>query len=515
MKLKIILLCGFVFLFGRNLAQGVVTAPFKSVNSKLNEMAPVLSPDGKALYFTIGNHPQNIGGIKDPGDIWVSLWIGGVWTTPKHGGPVINDAEYNGVAGFSADGSQLFLLGHYGKDGNSATTQGISVSRKVDLNWSAPENITIPYFLNRSKDFSGMINDEGNVFVFSAESYGSKGVEDIYVSLKNGSQWSEPINLGAQINTSSQEWSPSLSADGKLLYFSSNGRKGLGGFDVFVAARLDDSWKLWSSPQSEATVNSEGRELFYRQFKSMSLFTTTRNSDGYGDIRAVVDSIYRQPADTVIKILEVRYDVNSPKSKTVLVSGRVTHSKTGAGFKAKLSFKSDTTVSIVTAADGRYRVSIPSTKIYNIEVQASGFVNLSERLDIHTFELKTLEMNFKLQPIEVGAVVNLKNILFYMGTTNLLEESYPELDVVVTFLTQNPKVEIELEGHTDNRGDAKKNLVLSQQRVDKIKAYLVSKGINHRRIKGKGIGGARPIATSDTEDARKLNRRVEFIIVKD
>lgn len=515
MKYKFYWIVGFIFWNVNSFAQGVVSAPFKTVNSKWNEMAPVLSPDGKALYFTIANHPQNIGGEKDPGDIWVSLWIGGAWTAPKHGGAAINDAEYNAVAGFSSDGSQLFLLGHYGKNGNSATTQGISVSRKVNLDWSVPENITIPYFLNRSKDFSGMINDEGNVFVFSAESYDTKGVEDIYVSLKKDNQWTEPINLGSQINTSSQEWSPSLSADGKLLYFSSNGRKGLGGFDVYVAGRLDESWKLWSAPLAVANVNSDGRELFYRQFKSMTLFTTTRNSDGYGDIRAVVDSMYRQPADTVIKILEVKYDVNSPKSKTVLVSGRVTHSKTGAGIKAKLSFKSDTTINIVTAPDGRYKVSIPSTKIYNIEVQAAGFVNLSERLDIHTFELKTLEMNFKLQPIEVGAVVNLKSILFYMGTTNLLEESYPELDVVVAFLTQNPKVEIELEGHTDNRGDAKKNLILSQQRVDKIKSYLVSKGVNHRRIKGKGFGGARPVATSDTEEARKLNRRVEFIIVKD
>jgi outer membrane protein OmpA-like peptidoglycan-associated protein len=503
------------FLSGSSFAQGIVSAPLKAVNSPYDEKAPVLSPDGKALYFTIANHPQNVGGKKDPGDIWVSLWIGGAWTSPKHAGTILNDAEYNAVAGFSADGTQLFLLGHYGKNGNSATTQGISVSKKTDLGWSAPENLTIPYFLNRSTEFSGMINEEGNVFVFSADSYGTKGVEDIYVSLKKGNQWSEPMSLGPQINSPLQEFTPSLSADGKLLYFSSNGRKGQGGFDVYVAGRLDESWALWSAPQNLARVNSDGRELFYRQFKQMALFTTTRNSDGYGDIRAEVDSIYRQPADTVIKILEVKYDVTASKNKMVMVSGKVTHSKTGAGIKAKLSFKSDSLFIVSSGVDGRYKISIPSTKIYNIEVQAPGFVNLSERLDIHTFELKTLEMNFKLQPIEVGAVVNLKNILFYMGTTNLLEESYPELDVVVAFLTSNPKVEIELEGHTDNRGDPKKNLVLSQQRVDKIKAYLVSKGVNSHRIRGKGFGGNRPVTTSDSEEARKLNRRVEFIIVKD
>jgi outer membrane protein OmpA-like peptidoglycan-associated protein len=123
-------------------------------------------------------------------------------------------------------------------------------------------------------------------------------------------------------------------------------------------------------------------------------------------------------------------------------------------------------------------------------------------------------MNFKLQPIEVGAIVNLKSVLFELGTTTLLEESYSELNVVVDFLNTNPKVEIELEGHTDNRGDSKKNVVLSQQRVDKIKSYLVSKGISGKRIKGKGFGGSRPIATNNTEEARRLNRRVEFRIVK-
>jgi outer membrane protein OmpA-like peptidoglycan-associated protein len=246
----------------------------------------------------------------------------------------------------------------------------------------------------------------------------------------------------------------------------------------------------------------------------MNLFTTTRNSDGYGDIRAIVDSTQQTQTDTV-KILEVKHDTNLGANKVVIISGNVSNSKTGVGISAKILFKSDSLYETTSSSDGRFQLTIPATKVYNIEVQSSNFVNLSERLDIHTFELKTLEMNFKLQPIEIGTVVNLKNILFYMGTTSLLEESYPELNVIVDFLKNNPKVEIELDGHTDNRGDAKKNLVLSQQRVERIKSYLVSKGISSRRIKGKGFGGTKPIATNDSEEARKLNRRVEFVILKD
>jgi OmpA-OmpF porin, OOP family len=497
------------------LGQRIVSLPFRLVNSPYDEQCPVLTPDGKALYFTVANHPENTNGKKDPGDIWVSLWIAGAWTAPIHGGNVINDASYNAVAGFSADGNQLFLLGHYGKGGNIASTQGIAVSRKTDSGWATPENISIPYFLNRSSTLSGMINEDETVFVFSADSYNTRGVEDIYVTLKMNGKWTEPISLGNTINTSSQELTPSLSADGKTLYFASNGRKGFGGFDIYRSTRLDESWTTWTTPLNmEEPLNSDARELFYRPFKRMDLFTTTRNSDGYGDIRAIVDSLRHTRTDTV-KILEVRYGPGSGLHRQVLISGRVTNSKTNAGLRARILFKSDSLYSTSSSADGRFKLTIPATKVYNIEVQAVNFVNLSERLDIHTFELRTLEMNFKLQPIEVGAVVNLKNILFYMGTTNLLEESYPELDVVVDFLKSNPKVEIELAGHTDNRGDPKKNLILSQQRVDKIKAYLMTKSISSKRLKGKGFGGTRPIATNDTEEARKLNRRVEFVIVKD
>ena len=127
--------------------------------------------------------------------------------------------------------------------------------------------------------------------------------------------------------------------------------------------------------------------------------------------------------------------------------------------------------------------------------------------------MKELEMNFKLQPVEVGATVNLKDVLFEQGKTILLPQSYPELDLVIAFLKSNPKVKIELSGHTDNRGIPGQNLKLSQARVEKVKSYLVSKGIDKKRITGKGYGGNRPIASNDTEETRLLNRRVEFTIL--
>jgi outer membrane protein OmpA-like peptidoglycan-associated protein len=216
--------------------------------------------------------------------------------------------------------------------------------------------------------------------------------------------------------------------------------------------------------------------------------------------------------DTLRKIVEQKYVPTS--SKFVSISGSVTTVKGGNGLAAKLIFKTDSTFVVNSTNSGKYQIQIPTTRTYTIEVQKKGFVNVVERLDLNSMKLNSLQMNFRLQPIEVGTVVNLKSVLFNTGTTTLLVESYPELDAVVDFLNENTKVEIQLEGHTDNRGDAKKNLTLSQERVARIKSYLVSKGISGKRVKGKGFGGTKPIATGDSEESRKLNRRVEFLIVK-
>jgi len=506
-------------------AQDFTALSLLPVNSAWDEQNPVLSPDRKTLWYTIANHPQNTAGKKDPGDIWYSRWENGQWSVPVHGGALLNDRGYNAVAGLSASGDELFLFNHYDKAA-SARTQGISVSTKTNSGWSAPENISIPYFLNRSLAVSGQVSADGTVFVYAAEAYDSRGAEDLYVSLKNSAgQWSEPRNLGIIINSSFQELSPWLSADKKYLYFSSNGRKGYGSFDVYVSERRDETWTNWSAPSNMGSrVNTEGRELFYHTFPDLrlALFTSTQNSDGYGDIRFYIDSIQSTVPDTVVKIVEIkRENITGKDAKQAIVAGAVTNSKTGQPVEAKLEFRSakalpDVSDSVYTATSdkqGMYSVRISSTNVYTIVLEAAGYVGILEKFDIHTFEMQRVELNFKLQPIEVGATVNLKNVLFAVGTTTLLSESYDELNGVVNLLKSNPRIEIELAGHTDNRGDARKNLKLSQSRVDKVKAYLVSKGIASKRIKGKGYGGQHPIANSESEESRKLNRRVEFTVL--
>ncbi|MFN3840278.1 MAG: OmpA family protein [Cyclobacteriaceae bacterium] len=519
-----------LFLFwiaSRATAQPAVDQPsFKLVNSPYDEQAPVISPDGKTLYFTRGNHPENVGGKADQGDIWISLWTEGGWSAPVHAGPVLNDRAYNGVIGISPDGLHLFLIGHYSGSGQPAKTQGISVSKKVSTGWSKPENVYIPYFLNRSTFNSGYISADGKVFVFSAETYGTVGVEDIFISVKDADgKWTEPRNAGRSVNTQFQELCPSLSSNGQRLYFSSNGRKGFGSFDVYYCTRLDDSYLNWSEPVNLGpSINSEGRELFFTDYaaKGFSLFTSTKNSDGYGDIKVFKPEAPRadtlmivsheiQP-DTTVTFKEKRYRLSDSELR---IYGKVTDAKSGKSINARISFTSkEKNIGTETRGEAGYEVVVPSTTEYAVEVKAPNYVSSLEKLDLNTIELKELEMNFRLQPVEVGATVTLKNILFIQSTPELLPESYQELNLVVEFLKANPHVEIELSGHTDNRGSYRALMELSQKRVNRVKSYMVSKGINPSRITGKGYGGTKPVASNDTEESRQLNRRVEFTIKK-
>jgi outer membrane protein OmpA-like peptidoglycan-associated protein len=524
-------------------------APVAALNSDLDEQAPVISPDGKLMFFTVADNPQNIGGIRDLGDIWYSRLEQNTWSAPVHAGKNINNTLHNTVAGFSADGTRLYLMGHYEQNGRPVKSQGISVSIIEGDTWSTPKNIVVPYFKNKTPYNSGQISSDGKILVFSGESYFTHGAEDIYVSLFNNGVWSEPKNLGKGVNTSMQDVSPSISADGKRLYFASNGRKGSGSFDIFFADRLDDTWQRWSAPANLGSpVNTDGRELFYRPSFHGDMYTSTKDSDGLGELHIIPSSETMMPDSSVVAVADsidynIEHDVTTeiindlPKKDSVAkiiiaesdsvesgmtrLRGKVVNSKNGvivAG--ASIRFHSigdgtETTRVVVTDHQGEYANNLSSVNQYHVTVEALGYVGSFEKLDLRTQTMKDIELNFTVQPVEIGVSVNLKSVLFEQSKPVLLNESYDELDMVVDFMKFNPSVEIELRGHTDNRGLHDLNMKLSRERVNTVKAYIVSKGIDTRRISGKGFGGTRPIADNDVDETRALNRRVEFVIVKD
>lgn len=215
------------------------------INSAFAERLPIISPDGKSLWFARKYHPQNRGS-DDNDDIWVSrLQSGNTWSRPINVGPPLNDDRHNFVFAVNPAGDKLWLANEY----NSVKKDGISYSKKYGRTWSRPKNVRITDHYNNSPFVCYHISADEEVLLMSVERREGLGENDFYVSFKiSGGQYSKPINLGSTINTVNDESSIFLAADGKTVYFSSAGHGGYGGYDMYRSQRLDNSWQRWSEP---------------------------------------------------------------------------------------------------------------------------------------------------------------------------------------------------------------------------------------------------------------------------
>ncbi|MEM8565388.1 MAG: OmpA family protein [Bacteroidota bacterium] len=493
-----------------------------SINSIFDEQYPVMDEKNGILYFTRSRHPGNYGGKVDKGDIWYSIRSGNSWSPPENV-KVLNNASINSVIGINSDGG-LLLYGHYSASG-PVKTQGIAISYFKNGSLTKPVNIAIPYFKNTSEIVGGSLAPSGDALLLAMESYNTRGTEDIYVCLKRGDSWSEPRNVGGTINTRYQEFDPSINSTLDTLYFSSNGHSGMGSADVFMSVRKGESWTEWSDPIPLEAINTSGQERGYRKYDSYSVFTSTQNSDGFGDIRFYLesssDSLLKENnrQDSIsVSLTEVDKDIIKADPKFFTLYGSINDQNSGDRIEGSISvlledkFEKEVTTN---QAAKRYSLSLPSAGVYTIKVSSPNYITHQEQLEVFSSELKLLEKNFRLQKIEVGARVNLENVLFEQSKASIVASSYQELNSVVDLLRENPSMKIRLEGHTDNRGNTKQNLKLSKERVGAVRSYLVKRGISKKRVSGKGFGGSKPIADNSDPESRKLNRRVEFIILKD
>ncbi len=495
-----------------------LTGLVKNLNSRYDEQNPVLSPDGTKLYFTRANDSLNIGGTRDKGDIWVSeLNEDGVWSKPANLGRPVNNELKNYLLGFSPDGKIMFLNLEKKNPGGIVVNDGIAYSIYSNGNWSNPGRMSVDYMLNRSKHQSGSVSSDGSIMLLSLQAYASRGEEDIYVCRYENNKWSQPVNLGSAINTPGQEMTPYLSPDQKSLYFSSNGHGGKGGRDLFMAERKGSGWTDWSKPKNLGTeVNSFGVELnyFIDTRNQIAYFSSTQNSDGYGDIRAHDITIEIEEEEIEEETFEELVVVAEEASKTLRFNGITKNSKTDEPISAALNVQIDGE-EVNTNSDqesGRFDVELPvAAQTATMNVKSPGFMSITEEI---TLSGEDMSMEFALTPLEIGATIRLNKVYFERGTSTLLDESFDELDQVVAMMEENPSVKIELSGHTDNQGSSKLNLQLSQERVDKVELYLIEHGIEGKRIKGKGYGGTRPVASNASEETRRLNRRVEITILK-
>lgn len=515
----------FIFCIGfalNTFAQQVDKSDFSkllnNVNSRYDEQNPILSPDGKMLYFTRANDSLNVGGSKDKGDIWVSrLSSQGIWEKPDPLGRPVNDDLKNYMLGFSPDGTIMFLNQEKRNPGGLIINDGIAFSAFANGTWSKPSRVSVDYLINNSKHQSGAVSADGSLMLLSLQAYASRGEEDIYICSYENGKWTQPVNLGSDINSSRQEMTPFLSVDKKYVYFSSNGHGGKGGRDLFVSERKGEGWTSWSKPKNlGAEVNSFGVELnyFMDHKNQIAYFSSTQSSDGYGDIKAHDITIEIQQDSIVNEVFEELVVMAEEARKTLQFSGTIYNRKTEEPISAALNIKVDGIDMNINSDEenGSFELELPLTlpKVL-VQVKAPGFMSVTEEIILAGNDINN---DFSLSPLEVGDVIQLNKVYFKRGTSELLEESFAELDQVVDMMNENQLVKIELSGHTDNQGDSKLNIKLSQERVEKAKRYLTEHGIEGKRIKGKGYGGTKPVASNASELTRKLNRRVEITILK-
>lgn len=474
-----------------------------AVNSQYDDILPVISPDGKTLYFCRSHAPENFGGGRQ--DIWLSeLQADGTWGEAVNIGIPLNNRDNNYLCSITPDGNTA-LVGDGYSDGRSKP-RSVAMAYRTASGWSTPQPLTIKNFYNNDRYGEFALSNDGKTLVMTVDREDSKGGKDLYVSfVQTDGTWSEPLNMGATLNSTGSEVTPFLASDNTSLYFASDGHGGFGAFDVFVSRRLDSTWTSWSTPENLGpTINTSGWDLYYTipADGAYAYYVSYTNTYGAGDI-------FR------IKLPEVA----RPRPVT-MVAGRVLNKVTGQPVEATISYEllpkgKEVGTARSTPTTGAYKIALPSGERYGFRASAEGYLSVNENLDLtDVTEFNERRQDLYLVPIEQGAVLQLNNIFFDLNEFQLRPESYPELDRLAQAMTSAPTMRVEIAGHTDARGNDALNERLSKQRAEAVRAYLVqTRTIAEDRLVAKGYGKNKPIATNETDEGRQLNRRVEFIIL--
>jgi outer membrane protein OmpA-like peptidoglycan-associated protein/tetratricopeptide (TPR) repeat protein len=465
-----------------------------SVNSPMSEYYPSITIDDSMFVFT-----RRGTGVRE--DFFESTILGKrKYTKSKIINGDINLEPSKGAINISQDGDWLIFAGH--NFPNGIGDFDLYRSYNTPEGWSEPENlgrnINTEYW-----ESSPSLSPDKKALYFSSNRPGGYGGKDLYVSyLQSNGRWSRAENMGPTINTKGDELAPFIHADNATLYFTSDGLQGYGDNDIFVCRKGPNN--QWSLPQNLGypinTIDSEG-SLFVAADGKTAFYAADRS-----DSRGGLD----------IYTFELRPDVRP--AKTLYVVGKVYDKKTGKGLPSAVELIDNSTQQTVTKLQtdekGNYFMTLPVGKDYNFSVNRKGYLFFSELYPLSkSAPDSTYKKDIPLQPIELNASVILKNILFETNSAQLQDVSLVEINKLLQLLTENPTLKVQVNGYTDNVGKPADNLKLSANRAKAVVDFLVSKGINISRLTFKGFGETKPIADNKSEAGRALNRRTEFVVV--
>jgi len=498
------------------LAAGILVEKLDpSVNSDKSELNPMLSPDGTMLYFSRQNHPGNIGGVKDAEDIWYSeLGADGKWTLAKNMGPEFNNEHpnfINAITTATPDGkSVLLVLGNkYLKNGKMLA--GVSISDNINGKWSKPQALNIENDYNFNEKANYFLSNSRKALLMSVEREDTRGGRDIYVSfVKSDSTWTQPLDLGSVVNTAGDETAPFLASDDQSLYYSSNGFSGYGGSDIYMTRRLDDTWTNWSEPKNMGPdINSKGEDLFFNipATSEYAYYSRGESVDNMDIYRAKLPFFASPQPYVIVKGKLVDSKTGEP------IGARIIYERLPDGKEMGIAQSNPVTGEYEIRLPGGSLYGVRA----EAEGHMSENQNLDLREFKTDGVVSHKDMNLapiEVARVEPKATISLNNVFFDFAKAELKPESFPELGRIVDLMKQQPTIEVEIAGHADATGPEDYNLILSKFRADKVAGYLIEKGVARERITITHFGESKPAVDNSTPENRRKNRRVEFIILK-
>lgn len=495
--------------------------PFKpenlgpNINSKFPEYFPCITADDQTLLYTrLINDQQAYGGVQE--DFYVSSKQNGEWVMSQNLGTPINSHYNEGAPSISADGQTLIFTacalpdGDYGNNRRGKGSCDLFYTYRLGVRWTKPVNLGGPinsFHWESQPSFSA--DGQTMYFVRGIRKQGTvTGTGDIYVSrLSPEGYWTTPEKLGQNINTPGHEASVLIHPDGQTLYFSSDGHVGMGGLDIYVS-RMDENGE-WGKPVNLGyPINtwSDENSLLVSANGEIAFFASDREG-GFGDLDLYSFSLPQEFRPQPVTYMKGKvYDIHTKKPLESVFE--LIDLETGKIMVQSLS----------NPESGEFLVSLPINRDYALNVSRNGYMFYSENFELQAGTatdpfLKDVPMTpIKIAGENDGGVV-LKNVFFDTDKFDLKEKSKVELDKLVKFLKSNPELVIELSGHTDNVGSDSDNQLLSENRAKAVRQYLIDNGIDPKRLKAKGFGEDRPIATNETAEGRAQNRRTEYKVV--
>lgn len=474
-----------------------------SVNTSQDEYWPAITADDKMLFFTrqIGAEARNGRAGQGHEDFYYSYRINGEWSIAVNAGQPLNTMYNEGAQTLEAGGNYMYFTACNRKDGQGSCD--IYYSAASNGKWKKGINIGSPVN-SRHWESQPSLSPDGRRLYFVSNRPGGFGGMDLWVStmIKDG-KWSEPVNMGDKINTPGDEMSPFIHFDNRTLYFSSNGRPCMGGFDIFMSRMDKDS--VWSEPENLGyPINTQTDEigLIINSSGTIAYFSSEISPQKGRDLFSfeVPEHIRPDP---------VSY-----------FKGTVRDENTGKKLKASYELINLNTgkKEVVSSTDirGDFLVCLPSDFNYGINVNSPGYLFYSETfmLQAEHSSIEPFEKTILLSPIKIGEQMSLHNVFFDLDSWVLREESLPELGNLFKLLEDNPDLVVEIGGHTDSTGTEEYNYNLSEQRARVVRDFLINKGIEPARLKYRGYGESEPLNDNSTEEGMRKNRRTEIKVIE-